>query len=437
MLLRHSSHYRNLILAGFLIVSVTVVYGMGQYSQIPDSPNNTNQVYKKNIKTVRLFKIGIELSDPVISLNSNDQLHLEFDDLNGNIVRYQYTFIHCDADWQTSDIWSNEYLQGDQEGFIDSYNFSFSTIQLYTHYSLEFPNERIQIVLSGNYILKVYTKDRKGVPDLAFTRRFMVFDQKVSINPVVGRATILNQMNTRQEVNFTVTSSGQLLVDPNRNVHVTIQQNGRWDNALMTLKPFMISGNLLDYRHVDGSNSFDGGNEFRHFDTKSVMRISEKMKRITRTDSGYVADLWEFPPRLFKPYTYEDDINGNFVIRNTDYGDDNLRSEYVWVHFVFPFSAPSPLGDFYVAGNFNAWQYTPENKMQYNFNSKSYEAWIYLKQGYYDYQFSLVAKNSNKGDATFIDGSHYETGNNYSIFVYYRDPGTVYDQLIGYNSKNS
>jgi hypothetical protein len=41
------------------------------------------------------------------------------------------------------------------------------------------------------------------------------------------------------------------------------------------------------------------------------------------------------------------------------------------------------------------------------------------------------------GDVSFIEGTHYETENDYNIFVYYRKPGTLYDQLIAMQKINS
>ncbi|MDY6326275.1 MAG: hypothetical protein SPL47_03040 [Bacteroidales bacterium] len=34
-------------------------------------------------------------------------------------------------------------------------------------------------------------------------------------------------------------------------------------------------------------------------------------------------------------------------------------------------------------------------------------------------------------DATYIEGSHFQTGNLYTIYVYYKEEGTSYDKLIG------
>ena len=36
-----------------------------------------------------------------------------------------------------------------------------------------------------------------------------------------------------------------------------------------------------------------------------------------------------------------------------------------------------------------------------------------------------------------ISGNFYQTDNNYKILVYYRPPGEIYDQLIGFGELNS
>jgi len=70
--------------------------------------------------------------------------------------------------------------------------------------------------------------------------------------------------------------------------------------------------------------------------------------------------------------------------------------------------------------------------MKYNYNIGLYETAIYLKQGYYNYQYVLLKNKNNTADESYIEGSYYETQNQYCIYVYYREPGTLYDKLIAY-----
>ena len=90
-------------------------------------------------------------------------------------------------------------------------------------------------------------------------------------------------------------------------------------------------------------------------------------------------------------------------------------------------------GNIYVFGGMVYWQYLPEAEMKYNFNKSQYEATLLLKQGYYNYQYVWL-ENGKTGDETFIEGNHFETENNYTIRVYYREPGSFMDKLIGIES---
>ena len=88
-----------------------------------------NYVYKNNIKTVQLHQESIELSPPIVDLNSSDKLQLSFDDLDGDLKNYSYTVIHCDANWQPSPLQVSEYIDGFTDDLIRNYSYSINTIQ--------------------------------------------------------------------------------------------------------------------------------------------------------------------------------------------------------------------------------------------------------------------------------------------------------------------
>lgn len=396
----------------------------------PAFVTNRNHVYSRNIQSVRLFKAGLELSDAIISLGSDDQLKLEFDDLEGSFRQYYYTFEHCDAHWNKSAIWPNEYLEGFTDDLIEGYEPSFNTYQVYTHYEFKFPNERIKFLLSGNYLVMVYSVNPDGSHNTLITRRFMVVDNRISVQTAVTRARDAEQYESKQEVSVKINKNGYRIDSPYQDIQIIILQNGRWDNALTSLKPFMVLGDVIDYSHYDGSNYFDGGNEFRYVDITSLRSVSEKVKEIRMTDSGYQVRLWENAKRTFRVYEHYSDIDGKFLLRTVDEESVTTMGEYAWVYFFLAYDAPVMDGSVYIAGNFNGWDYTPENKMRYNFRKKGYDIYLYLKQGYYNYQYALLPGNSVAADLCFFEGNHSETGNTYTILVYHRQRGTVYDQLI-------
>ncbi|MDB0055446.1 DUF5103 domain-containing protein, partial [Bacteroidia bacterium] len=116
---------------------------------------NTN--YSPKVKTVLLQKdLSIYDPSPVISLNSGDRLKLSFDLFSTNSEFFNYTFVHCNRNWEASDLQQMEYISGNLMGEITSISFSTNTYQKYTHYALNFPTTGMGLTKSGNYILKVF-----------------------------------------------------------------------------------------------------------------------------------------------------------------------------------------------------------------------------------------------------------------------------------------
>ena len=74
--------------------------------------------------------------------------------------------------------------------------------------------------------------------------------------------------------------------------------------------------------------------------------------------------------------------------------------------------------------------------MTYNKQKGLYEADILLKQGFYDYQYAELQADGTVS-LTEYEGSHFETENNYIIFVYYTSLDLQADRLVGYNILNS
>lgn len=393
-----------------------------------DYLRNENHIYQPFIKTVLLHRSGWEMTDPVIHLNSEEKLQLSFDDLQADVKTYHYTVVHCNADWTSTDIWPNEYIDGFTDDVIDNYHFSFNTRQHFTHYELVFPNDKFRITLSGNYLLKVYRN--QDDQNLAFTCRFMIVDPRVTVNARVNRTSIIDEQEYRQDVSFSISTNQYLIAEPYRDLQVLVRQNGRWDNALTNLKPYLVKGDELDYNFTDGSNSFEGGNEFRNFSIKSLRNLSERLRDINATDTGYQVTLWPDARRTFKVYLSDKDINGRFLIKTEDETDSQLEGDYAYVHFYLPYTVPLVEGSLYVAGQLSAWQFNEDSRMSYNFRSKQYEATLYLKQGYYNYQYLYLPNRSSKAECALIEGNHSETENSYTVYVYHRDKGSLYDQLI-------
>jgi hypothetical protein len=394
-----------------------------------------NHVYSGNIRSIQLYRQGWEFAVPLITLGTEEKLTLSFDDLDGDFKTYKYTLIHCSAAWKPTDMMQTEYLNGMTEDYIEQYEYSFNTLQRYTHYTLTFPGDQVVPLISGNYILKVFLDD--AAQTIVFTRRLMIVEPKVGVSMVVKRATDIDYHNYKQEVDFTIDRSGYLIDNPYVDMKVILMQNGRWDNAKYDLKPKYVKGDLLEFDYED-ENVFSGGNEFRRFDIKSLKWNSEFIRKIYTDSAGVHVVLKDEDRVTFLTYYSEKDINGRFLLRSEDnVRNSDIEAEYVWVHFFLRYEAPLIDGNLYVFGGLSDWGYPNECKMTYNYQRKGYECVLYLKQGYYNYQYVFLENGSSIGDESFIEGMHYETENDYMLLVYNRERADVYDRLIAVQQINT
>ncbi|MCU0471923.1 MAG: DUF5103 domain-containing protein [Bacteroidales bacterium] len=401
----------------------------------PDSGYYTNSVLDNRIKTVQLYKEGWNLSYPVIKLNSDEKLILQFDLLDNQIESYDYTFIHCDKDWNRSDIFNNTYLEGFPDNQIEDVRPSFNTTVNYTHYKIIFPNDRIRFTLSGNYIVCVYPYGKPDKPVLI--QQFVITENGAGINISTHRPRMTDADNARQQVDFTITLTGLNIIDPYRNIYSFILQNGRWGNAKKNLRPDLFGNNEVKYNSLSEKNIFNGGNEFRYFDIKSIRYQSEFIKRIDFLSPYYHVYLFPSENRESKPYFYWQDFNGKYYIASQEGRDSETDADYVNVYFTLHSKYKVAGGKMYVSGNLNNWAFDDNNLMIYNPLLEQYECTMLLKQGWYNYEYVFLADGDKEGTATKFEGSHYETENDYLVIVYYRNPRERYDRVIGSVTANT
>jgi hypothetical protein len=397
-------------------------------------------VYKSNIKTVQFHEVSWDYAAPVIKLNGGDQLELSFDDLDGDKKQYSLTFIHCNADWTPSNLMVSEYLNGFYDLNFLNFGYAQATTQKYTHYSIIFPQQytqqNTQFSKSGNYILYVYLNgDNKNI---VLSRRFMVFDDKVSMTATFRQPIGGGEQYNKQHIDFTIAGNGYDLTNPYKDMKVILVQNNRWDNAVTDIKPTFMNANQFIYS-LDDASTFNGGNEFRYFDVRSLRFLTEKVKNIYR-DESYKAHavLYNDEQRATKPYLFYNDFNGNYLIRNREtQGNMDVEADYVYVDFFLSYPIPESKGNFYIMGKLTDWRMNKLSKMTYNYQRSGYEAKLFLKQGYYNYIYVLSDDTKKGGDETVTEGNHWDTENDYNILVYHRKFGTYYDQLLGYKKLNS
>lgn len=388
-----------------------------------------NHVYKKNIRTPLLHPKSFQLAFPIIALNSGEQFLLSFDDLSPNINNYTYTIIHCTPDWKpTANLFTSDFIKGYSEDNISSYEYSFNTFQKYIHYSAAFPHENMQIIKSGNYIVKVYQDYN---PDnIILTMRFMVVEELFQIQPTLRASTIPSDQYYKHELDFNLITSGQNITDPFSEIKIVLLQNYNWSQAITGLKPRFISSEALNYNY-DGENNFDAGNEWRYFDIRSLRFQSERILTYEFSDRIYHTLLKADDKRTFKQFKTYGDINGQRSIEVQEGNRAEIEADYSYVHFKLNTDKPLSDGNVYVFGQLTNWEFLPEAKMKYNSEAKTYESTLLLKQGYYNYKYVVLRDKEVKPDEGYYEGNFYQSENVYQILVYFKSVVGDYYQLLG------
>jgi hypothetical protein len=395
-----------------------------------------NVQYIPEIKTIEFYNTKTEQSFPIINMGANEHLILKFDDLRNGSKNIYYTIVHCDGDWNPTSITSLDYLDGFTSDRINQYRNSSNTLQKYIHYEQKFPNETVGMPkLAGNFLLKVYEDGDES--KLLFTRRFYVLNTKMFLQAEIVPSNNVSLRKSNQKINFTIESPSINIQNPYQDLRILILQNRRSDISKWTRKPDFIKSDQLVYNDFD-SNDFAGGNEFNFFDTRSLRLKSQKVYQITKDSLYYVSLFADQIKPQSETYTFNYDENGRFYIRNQDLTtQQNADGDYAFVDFALKSNQAYPNQNVYVVGLFNQYQKDESSKMFYNPETKQYTVKMLLKQGLYDYDYVLGDESGKSLETHFVNGSFYETDNDYQILVYYHQPGNRYEELVAFTELNS
>lgn len=400
------------------MLTAHVFYGQDQEINPPDY-----------IKTIAFRSNTPESQLPILKLGA--YVVLEFDALNGYEEDYYYKIEHYDFDWTPSVLAKSEYLQGFDNQRIRNYQNSFNTYQIYSHYQLTIPNAQTQALkVSGNYMIHVFNNDN----ELVFTRKFMIYENEANVGVTLKRSRTIQNIEEKQRVEIIIAPINMQLNNPMQNVKTLIVQNNNLNTAISDLKPQYTIGNQLIYKY-DSEASFWGGNEYLFFENKDVRAANTGIQGVDLRDL-YHNYLFTNYARANRNYTYNPDINGNYLVTNIDADDINIESDYVWMHFSLLPDDSFANKTVHIYGNFNNYAIDESTKLTYNKNLKAYETAILLKQGFYNYKYVAVDDNGHLDEGA-ISGDFYQTENNYKVIVYYRDLGARYDKIIGLGEGSS
>lgn len=377
--------------------------------------------FGQNIKSIQLRPLQENKYSSIVPLGT--VLELSFDDLDADSKDFNYRIEHMTHDWQKSRLLSSQYIDGFDENSIIDVTNSFNTFQNYTHYAVQIPNVNSVITKSGNYLISVVD----DYDEVIFSRRFVLYESAATVGVNVSRSRNTKTINTQQTVEFTINHPGLRINNPSQEINVVLLKNENWNEQITGLQPTFFQQNQLQYTYANKTN-FWGGNEYLNFDSKFIRNRSINVVQIEMKDIFHQY-LYPYTYKEDLTYRYNPDINGQFVIRTLDAANPNIEADYAMMHFTLQADEPFTDKEVHVYGAFNNFEITEDTKLFYNFENKSYEGQILLKQGFYNYTFATVDPNKNV-DTNQINGTFFQTENEYTVIVYFKAFGALYDRVI-------
>ena len=390
------------------------------------------KIFNRDFKSLTFKSNSLILGEPCYYLNSLNAVTIDFDLLKNHSESLQYQLIHCDKDWKKSNISSMDAIDGFDTDYIENQKISYGPIQQYIHYNFKLPNNHSNFLISGNYIIKIFSEGESNKPIANI--KFFVSEQSSNVNFNIDESSDVEQSKYLQSYELECTYNSSNTIDPFSNIYINIEQNHQTFNQQWISGPNFIKENKLVFLPNE-EQTFNGGNEFRFFDISSFRNGSQFIEKTYFDDTSYKIILKIDQKRSYRQYLEYKDMNGRFFIRTYDNDEADFQSEYGWVEFKLNMRKEL-IDSIFIYGQLSNWKLDDSFLMKYDSTSKTYSNQLLLKQGYYNYIY--VTKNSEFISTRKIEGAHFQTNNEYIIKVYYRDPLEMYDRIMCYkNIKNN
>ncbi len=363
-------------------------------------------------------------------LNSDDRIVISFDEIAEDNRWLQYRLIHCNADWQPSRLVESEYLDGFNIADIEDFAYSENTFVHFVNYRIEFPNQSMRPLVSGNYLLQV--TDRDAPEDILLQARFMVTEEAAAISGTASGRTDRGHNTEWQQLDMSVMLRGIENANPYQDIEISILQNGSEASRRLLRRPQRVEGNTIIYQHMP-ELIFPAGNEYRRFESVSNGFPGMGVDSLKFGGSNYHVWLKRDDGRALRNYEFDRTQHGRFMVREYNATDSDLGADYITVHFTLDMPRLRD-ADVYIDGEMTHDSFDTSNRMVYDSESRQYRLEMPLKQGAYNYRYvTLPATGKGVPSSEITEGNKFETQNEYWVATYYHPPGSRADRLIGFN----
>ncbi|MDR8390398.1 DUF5103 domain-containing protein [Aliifodinibius sp. S!AR15-10] len=372
----------------------------------------------RHIQSLQLYRKGTPGTPPIIKLDEDQQLILEFDYLDSVAKQFKITVRHYSRDWQESPLGLNFYLDGFYEDYFGTGQKSYTQRPSYQHYEYELPNGQLSMTASGNYLLLVSDPDSGN---LLFSLPFFVTEEKGELQTRIETEFARREDLREQDRPFSQYRYPNFVEMPQFDLSFQYVQNQFWGRAKQ-VEHFDTSTPGQVHFHLAQDEAFLGDYEFNSLDIRSF----------TADGARILSYQPEFtPPNLVLQRDVQNFSATPASIGGSRFGQpiDDRSAEYANVKFQLETAVPSDsLQQIYLVGDFNSWTINELNKMSFNLNSGLWESTAFIKQGEYAYKYVTI--EGNRINDLALDRSFTYRSQEYITLIYFRDPTRHYDRLL-------
>lgn len=370
-----------------------------------------------DIKSIQLFR-GAPGSAPIIELNSSQRLTLHFDDLSIDSDMFRVEITHHQSDWTDSRLLPNFFLRGFQSDYFGEGTKGRPQNPSYLSYSYTFPNERMGVTRSGNYMMHVY---RQYSNQVLFSIPFFVVETTGTSEIMIEELFNQDERYLRHHQPFARYQYDDTSIIPQVDLSVYFVQNQFWAQARKAdQQDFSEQFNARLY--LSRNRAFIGAYEFFDLGLSNI--------------DQYSTQIVDFEDRFTIPRVSlnRDVVNLRVApqqrrSRLTTSPSRNYEARYALVRFNLEMDEETrPYGDVYLIGGFNQWGVQPSSKMTWNPQTGMYTGEVIVKEGQYAYKYVVLEGNSIND--TVLDASFASTRQEYHALVYLRDQAFQVDRLV-------
>lgn len=381
-----------------------------------------NAIFDPQFKSLQVLDRTNLLGQPIVRpQNGASAVTISFDELAEDNRFLRYRLVHCDSDWRPSRaITELDYVNGYNEAQVVDYALSDKSLTHYVHYNITIPNEEMQPLISGNYLVEVYDEDDPS--EILLQARFMVDEALVGLSVNESSRTDMEYNGRYQQLSVKANLENARIDNPYNDLKLVVIQNGRVAEPHILRHPLQLTKNTAVYEHQK-ELIFPAGNEYRRFDIANIHYPGMGVDAIDYIAPYYNVMLKRDTPRINGGYVYDQTQSGRYFPAEIYSTEPEIDADYVLTFFTL--AMPEIKEDVYIDGDLVLRSRDSDSRMIYDKTLGAYIKTLLLKQGMYNYQY-VTGSGLNP-----VEGDKYETQNEYLVLLYYCPPDARYERLIG------